>query len=51
MEKALISIGEKDLVHLIEEDGGAEIICHFCLKKYKFGREKLEALLREARNE
>ncbi|HCU07888.1 MAG TPA: hypothetical protein DF480_02770 [Clostridiales bacterium] len=51
MEKALISIGEKDLEQLIEEDGGAEITCQFCLKKYKFERDGLEALLREARHE
>lgn len=51
MEKALISIGEKDLLHLIEEDGGAEIVCHFCLKKYQFDQKDLEALLREARHE
>ncbi|NLV69340.1 MAG: Hsp33 family molecular chaperone HslO [Clostridiales bacterium] len=51
MEKALISIGEKDLEQLIREDGGAEIVCQFCLGKYQFDRKKMEALLREARHE
>jgi molecular chaperone Hsp33 len=51
MEKALISIGEKDLASLIEEDRGAELTCQFCLKKYSFDQKKLEALLREARHE
>ncbi len=51
MEKALISIGEKDLASLIEEDRGAELTCQFCLKKYSFDQEELEALLREARHE
>lgn len=51
MEKALISIGEKDLASLIREDRGAELTCQFCLKKYSFDQEELEALLREARHE
>lgn len=51
MEKALISIGEKDLASLIQEDRGAELTCQFCLKKYSFDQEELEALLREARHE
>jgi len=47
MEQALMSIGAKDLKQLIDEDGQAEIICHFCLEEYLFEREKLESLLAE----
>lgn len=49
IESALISIGSKDLGHILEEDGKAEIVCDFCGKKYDFSGEDLEALLKEAR--
>lgn len=45
MEQALISIGEKDLREIIEEDGQAEIVCHFCRTKYQFDKAHLEKLL------
>ena len=45
MEKALISMGEKDLRSLIEEDEGAELVCHFCHGKYFFTTEQLRDLL------
>ncbi|WP_432663926.1 Hsp33 family molecular chaperone HslO [Wukongibacter baidiensis] len=48
IEKALLSIGEKELRSLIEEDGKAEIKCHFCNKKYLFNEEDLTGLLNEA---
>lgn len=48
MEKALISLGEKEIHDMIHEDGGAEITCHFCLSAYQFNQEEMEALLREA---
>lgn len=49
MEKALISIGKEELESLIEEAGEAELTCQFCDNKYKFGREELEELLRQAK--
>ena len=45
MEKALISLGRKDLQSLIDEDQGAELICHFCRNKYNFTTEQLKDLL------
>ncbi len=50
LEKALISIGEKDLREIIEEDKQAELVCHFCNKKYHFDEEDLRKLLNEAVN-
>lgn len=47
MEQALISIGRKDLKEIIDEDGKAELVCHFCRTRYQFGREQLEALLEQ----
>ena len=48
MEKALISLGEKDLRSLIDDDRGAELVCHFCHSKYQFTTEQLKELLKEA---
>ena len=45
MEKALISLGKKDLQSLIDEDHGAELVCHFCRNKYSFTAEELTALM------
>ncbi len=49
MERALLSLGEKELRTLMEEDQGAELVCHFCHSRYAFTTAQLEALLREAR--
>ncbi len=45
LEKALMTIGKKDLQEIIEEDGQAELVCQFCEKKYFFDKEHLENLL------
>lgn len=48
LEKALMSIGAKDLRELIDEDGQAELTCHFCNTKYHFDKAHLERLYTEA---
>ncbi len=48
LERALISIGRQDLEELIEEQGNAELICHFCNSKYHFDKEELVDLLEKA---
>ena len=45
MERALRSMGAKDLGELIEEQGEAELTCQFCDKVYHFAKPELEALL------
>jgi len=49
MEKALISIGAEELQALIDEQGKAELCCHFCNNKYLFNKTELEELLRSAK--
>lgn len=49
VEKALISIGREELEKIIEEDGKANLHCHFCAKEYDFTKEELLRLLEEAR--
>ena len=41
MEEALIAIGKEELKKIIEEDGKAELMCHFCNKKYQFSKDEL----------
>ncbi len=49
MEKALISIGKKELTDIINDTGSAELTCQFCDNKYQFGKADLEKLLKEAK--
>ena len=45
MEKALVALGKEELQKMIEEDGGLEMSCHFCNKKYQFSKEELLKLI------
>ena len=49
VEKALISIGEKELTEMIREGEPIEVKCHFCNHAYRFQPEELERLLERAR--
>lgn len=49
MEKALISIGKEELQAIIDEQGEAELTCHFCDNKYKFNKNELTELLKNAK--
>lgn len=45
IEKALVALGKNELNKILEEDGKAEIICHFCNKKYQFSEDDLLNLI------
>lgn len=45
VEKALISIGKKDIEEMIHDGEPIELNCHFCSKKYTFTIEELENIL------
>ena len=49
VEKALISVGEKELRTMIEEGKPVEMNCHFCGKNYSFSVEEIEQLLKNAK--
>ena len=49
VEKALISIGRKDLNEMIQEGKPIEMNCHFCGTKYTFTVEELKQILRRCR--
>lgn len=49
IEKALISIGEKDMKAMIADAEPIEVKCHFCNTSYKFEVNELKELLKKAK--
>jgi molecular chaperone Hsp33 len=49
VEKAIISIGKKEINEMIEEDKPIEVNCHFCNTMYHFTVEELKELLSKSR--
>lgn len=49
VEKALISVGEKEIKTMIAEGKPIEVNCHFCNKNYSFSIEELHNLLKRAK--
>ena len=45
VERALISLGRKELENMLHEQGGCQLSCQFCDTVYDFSREDLEKLL------
>lgn len=48
VERALVSIGEKEIQEMIDEGKEIEVSCQFCNKKYTFSIEELQNLLKKA---
>lgn len=49
VERALISIGRKELNELIQEGKDVELNCHFCNQNYVFSVEELKEILRKCK--
>ena len=49
VEKALISIGRKDIREMIDEGKDIEMHCHFCNTSYQFSVEELKEILKKSR--
>lgn len=49
VEKAIVSIGKKDIEEMIAEDKEIEVSCHFCNTLYHFSVAELQDLLKRAR--
>ncbi len=45
LERVLISLGHDELVTLRDEDGHAELTCHFCGNVYQFSRADLDRMI------
>ena len=49
VEKALISVGRKELQELIDEGKEIEMNCHFCNRNYTFSVEELKNILKRCK--
>ena len=45
VEKAIISIGHKDIQEMIDDNKPIEVNCHFCNKHYEFTVDELKEML------
>lgn len=41
----LVSMGKDEIRDILEKEGRAEAVCHFCNEKYEFSKEELKAML------
>lgn len=44
---AILGLGKHEIQEMIDEDGQAEAVCHFCLEKYVFDKDELEGFIDE----
>ncbi|MDR7319601.1 Hsp33 family molecular chaperone HslO [Brevibacillus nitrificans] len=47
VSQALISLGRAEIESMIEEQGEAEVHCHFCNERYHFDKSALEDLMKD----
>lgn len=50
IEQTLVSLGQHELEQLIEEDGQAEVVCHYCNETYTFNKDELQVILDQAKS-
>lgn len=48
VEKAVISVGQKDIQEMIDDNEPIEVNCHFCSKHYVFTIEELKEMLKKS---
>ena len=48
IEGMLVTLGSEELQDMIDTQQGAQVDCHFCLKRYKFNADDLRVLLAAA---
>ncbi|WP_303145174.1 Hsp33 family molecular chaperone HslO, partial [[Ruminococcus] torques] len=48
-EKAIISIGKKDIQSMIDDGKDIEVKCHFCNEAYNYTVDELKELLKKSR--
>ena len=49
IERVLLSMGEVEIMDMINTQHGAQVSCHFCNKQYDFSEDDLYRLLREGK--
>ena len=50
MADGLMTIGKEELQNIIETDGKAELVCHFCNTKYQFSEQDLKEIIKNIDN-
>ncbi|MBD0384570.1 Hsp33 family molecular chaperone HslO [Paenibacillus sedimenti] len=45
VEQTLISLGKAELQEILDDDGFAEVVCHFCNEAYRYDREDLQRMI------
>ena len=48
VERAIVSIGKKEIQDMIDDQKPIEVNCHFCGKHYEFNVDELKNLLKKA---
>lgn len=48
-DRALVSLGKKELTDIYENDENTEMTCQFCGRKYEYTKEQLAKLIKEAK--
>ena len=49
VEKAVVSIGKKEIAEMIQEGKPVEVKCHFCNKAYEFSVEDLKRIIKRSK--
>lgn len=47
LESVLLTLGKPELEEILHQDGKAELVCHYCNKKYLFNESNLTALIKD----
>lgn len=45
IEATLISLGKDELQEILDDEGFAEVVCHFCNEAYRFDEEELQRMI------
>ncbi|MBP1996152.1 Hsp33 family molecular chaperone HslO [Paenibacillus eucommiae] len=45
VEAALLSLGGQELQEMLDEEGSAEVVCHFCNEAYRFDSNDLQGMI------
>lgn len=47
VESTLISLGKSELQEILDEEGFAEVVCHFCNEAYRYDEEDLKRMIKQ----
>ncbi|MGG1514614.1 Hsp33 family molecular chaperone HslO [Paenibacillus oryzisoli] len=47
VETTLISLGKQELQEMLDEEGSAEVVCHFCNEAYQFDEKNLQRMIEQ----